>query len=376
MSKKKKAPWLILAAIPLVYQQLYRNILLNRKRAGLQQPLPAITEATEDFFLSEAGYSQAMDDTVLPYITKRKTKGSFHQGHRISYSIFQADEPRASVVISHGLGENIHRYAETIYYFLRMGYHVFIPEHYGHGESESGVEDNTLIWVDSFTTYTDDLSFFIKEIAKPKAPKLPLVIFGHSMGGAIATSLLEKEPAICDGAILSAPMMKILLLLPESLVYPLTGTLSKSPLQQIAFLGEKETMRLVESQLPLMRATTHSASRGSYAQELMSKIPYPPRWVISWGWAHEAMKTTHEIVLEENANKIKVPLLMFQAGTDFLVDPKGMFEFAAQLDDVEFYKVHGAFHEIYNETNQIIIPYFHKIQEFLERVSKTHQGQS
>lgn len=368
MSSKRRMTRLVLAAIPLAYHYLYRRNFGNRRKTDRMQPLPAVTQSVEDFYLTETGYEKAMEERVLPYLKQRETKGSFQTRHRINYSIFRADEPRASVVISHGFGEDIPRYHETIYYFLNMGFHVFIPEHYGHGDSDCGVEDTTLVWVDSFDTYTRDLAYFIKEIAQKKAPELPLVIFSHSMGGAIAASLLEENPDICDGAILSAPMLQIFLLIPESLAYSLAGTLSQSPLNKARFIGEKQTERLMEGSFELNRTSTHSAARGSYAHARMIRAPHLPRWVVSWGWAHEAMKTTHEIVRRENVKKIKVPLLMFQAGIDFFVDPKGMYEFAAHAENLEFYKVHGSFHEIYTETDHIIVPYFNKIHQFIEGV--------
>ena len=45
------------------------------------------------------------------------------------------DMPKGVVVISHGFTESAVKYDEVAYYFLKEGYHVYIPEHCGHGRS-------------------------------------------------------------------------------------------------------------------------------------------------------------------------------------------------------------------------------------------------
>ena len=374
MSKKRKLSRLILAAIPLAYNHLYQKSFGNRRSTDRMRSMPDVILPSNDFYIKEEGYAESMEEIVLPYLKTREEQGSFHTRHRISYSIFRADEPKAAVVISHGFGESVPRYYEAIYYFLHMGYDVFMPEHFGHGYSDSGVEDQTLVWVDSFDTYTDDFRFFLDHVVKKDRPNLPLVIYSHSMGGAITASCLEEYPNIADGAILSAPMFQVFLFLPESIAYPLVGTLSKTASSKSYFIGEKQTERLMEGSFELNRTSTHSKNRGSYSHHKRITSDVPPRWVVTLGWAHEAMKTTHEIVREENVKKIKVPMLMFQAGIDFYVDHKGMYEFAAYAEQLEFYKVHGSFHEIYTETDRIIVPYFNKIDKFIQGIIRKHEA--
>lgn len=69
-------------------------------------------------------------------------------------------------LISHGFTETSEKYKELIYYFLRGGYHVYIPEHCGHGHSYRLVEDPSLVHVDCYKRYVADLLFVARTAKK------------------------------------------------------------------------------------------------------------------------------------------------------------------------------------------------------------------
>ena len=54
---------------------------------------------------------------------------------KIHIQYYLAKNPRGVIVISHGFTEGSPKYDEMIYYFLKAGYHVYMPEHMGHGLS-------------------------------------------------------------------------------------------------------------------------------------------------------------------------------------------------------------------------------------------------
>ena len=81
------------------------------------------------------GYAEIMESAVLPYLAERKTEKycEREQGKKIFYLRCLADQPQGIVILSHGYTETADKHLENIYYFLRGGYHVFMPEHCGHG---------------------------------------------------------------------------------------------------------------------------------------------------------------------------------------------------------------------------------------------------
>lgn len=356
----------MMAAIPLAYHRLYKKTFGNRSESQQMKVLPNIEHPENDFFLEESGYAQSMNDMVLPYLAQRETRAYYQTTHQIHYARYQADTPTASVVISHGYAEEIDRYAEPIYYFLKMGYNVFIPEHFGHGKSEAGVSDPTLIWVDDFDTYSFDFYRFIQDVVRPEDQDRPVVCFGHSMGGAVLARTLQLYNDCCSAAILSSPMLQVHLFQAESLIFPITQAVSKTPWAKALIPGETRFTKQLPDEFNPERAAMRCQVRGEYVHRLRWDEAKQPRYAVSWGWLSESLKAGHEIVKPENVRKINVPMLMFQSETDWYVDARGMYEFAEHAKNLDFYQVPNTLHEIYSESNEVIIPYFNRIHHFIE----------
>ncbi len=66
------------------------------------------------------------------------------------------DMPKGVVVISRGFTESAVKYDEVAYYFLKEGYHVYIPEHCGHGRSYRLTADPSLVHIDTWRRYIRD----------------------------------------------------------------------------------------------------------------------------------------------------------------------------------------------------------------------------
>lgn len=374
MSKLKKGISLaLLAAIPIAYHQLYNKTFGNKASSNKMKTLPNINLPNNDFYISEDNYDSDMTETVLPYIAEREEILSFETTHRINYVRYQCDDPVANLVISHGYAEDFERYAEAVYYFLNMGYNVYLPEHFGHGNSHVGVDDPTVIWVNDFDTYTFDLYRFIKDVVEENEPHLPVIAYGHSMGGGILARSLELYPDLCTAAILTSPMLQVYLKGPESFILPLTHALSKTSISKLPVPGDTGFKKELPNDFNPEKAATHSYSRGSFFHHRKWVEDKKSRFAVSFGWVNESLKATHEIVKKEHVEQIEVPMLMFQAETDSFVDPKGQFEFAEHAKDLEFYQVPGSYHEIYSETDDIIVPYFNKIDQFIKDVLRRNE---
>ena len=109
-------------------------------------------------------------------------------------------EPRATLVIVHGLKDHSARYAEFADRLAQHGYEVRAFDLRGFGSSEG-----RRAYVTNFDEYVEDLDTFVKRVRSAK----PLFVLGHSMGGAIVTDwLLTRKPEV-SGAILSAPALEV-----------------------------------------------------------------------------------------------------------------------------------------------------------------------
>ena len=126
---------------------------------------------------------------------------------KIHIQYYLAKNPRGVIVISHGFTEGSPKYDEMIYYFLKAGYHVYMPEHMGHGLSYRLTADPSLVHVDIWKRYVRDFLKVCREI-KGTHPDLPLILFAHSMGGAIGGISASWEPGLFQKIILSSPMIR------------------------------------------------------------------------------------------------------------------------------------------------------------------------
>ncbi len=109
------------------------------------------------------------------------------------------------MVIIHGIGEHVERYAPLAEFFNEEGYLVTGIDHYGHGKSDGKRGDALELeeifdYLEAFLQYTWD--------THPG----PMVLYGHSMGGGLLTGLLLHRHPDVQAAVISAPA----LILPQS----------------------------------------------------------------------------------------------------------------------------------------------------------------
>lgn len=102
--------------------------------------------------------------------------------------------PRGVVQINHGLAEHAARYGRFARFLASRGIHTYAHDHRGHGYTTA--PDAPL---GRFGTPTgmekviEDVAA-IHHLIRGEHPGLPVVIFGHSMGGMIAANYLLRHP--------------------------------------------------------------------------------------------------------------------------------------------------------------------------------------
>ena len=111
-------------------------------------------------------------------------------------------EPRAVLVIVHGLKDHSDRYSDFAEGLTKLGFAVYAFDLPGHGRSAG-----PRVWIDKFDDYVDDVGSFVAEV-KRREPNKPVFLMGHSMGGAIATLYALRAPKELAGVVLSAPALR------------------------------------------------------------------------------------------------------------------------------------------------------------------------
>lgn len=317
-------------------------------------------------YISYKNYPEVMKNKVEPYLKEKRENGYIlgKENAKIYYEKFIHENAKANIVICHGFGECAEKYYELIYYFIQEEYSVFIVEHRGHSNSTKLGIDDSQINVEKFDYYISDFKKFIDEIVIPNGNHKKLLLFAHSMGGAIGTMFLETYTDYFSAAVLSAPMHEIN-----------TGEVPKFLAEIIArslkLVGKKNSYlpgkKPYSSEKNLEYAATTCKERYEYNYDKIESNKLYQSGGPSVQWYIESLNATKKIVNKKNASKVKIPVLLFQAEYDTYVMPKAHFKFARYATNCELVYLKESKHEGYSEKDEILFPFVEKVLSFYER---------
>ena len=231
---------------------------------------------------------------------------------------------RASVVICHGIGEHSGRYDGFATYLNGKGFDVFAADFPGHG-----MHSGTRGFIKSF----DDFTSLVKEVAdrvKKIQPELPLFLFGHSMGGLIATRVIEVHPDLFNAAALSAPHL----------------------------FSAKESVKNLLPLISIIRRvapkTTFSSSSRFTPADLSNNERAVQRYIAD-PYVHDRVSPNLFFGLEDSieqalkeADRIMTPTLIVYGSADRVVDPVGGKELCEKINvEKKILEIPGGKHELF-----------------------------
>ncbi|MDO5336467.1 MAG: alpha/beta fold hydrolase [Eubacteriales bacterium] len=114
----------------------------------------------------------------------------------------QGMQCRGIVQILHGMSEYKERYLPFMEYLAEKGFVAVIHDHRGHGASVRSREDLGYMYGGGTEAFLDDILQVNEEMHK-KFPKVPLILFGHSMGSLAARAFTRRYDDKIDALILS-----------------------------------------------------------------------------------------------------------------------------------------------------------------------------
>ncbi len=109
--------------------------------------------------------------------------------------------PRATIVLTHGLGEHSNRYGHLAAAFLARGWQVVAWDLRGHGRSSGARGD-----MPDYRSFVEDLAAVC---AHYHDPARPFFLYAHSLGGQITLRFLQTTPLLCHGAIIASPWLRL-----------------------------------------------------------------------------------------------------------------------------------------------------------------------
>jgi len=106
------------------------------------------------------------------------------------------------IALVHGFGEHSGRYDHVAQAFAKRGYSTFSFDHRGHGKSK-GQRGHT----PSYDHLMDDVDLFLDKV-RDIFPDVPVIIYGHSMGGNIVVNNILRRDADVVGAVVTGPFFR------------------------------------------------------------------------------------------------------------------------------------------------------------------------
>jgi len=234
-------------------------------------------------------------------------------------------EPKAILLVAHGVAEHSGRYMNIVNHFVPAGYAVYGIDHIGHGKS-----DGKRVCLERFQDYTKTLKKYF-DMIRGWQPEKPIFLVGHSMGGLISAAYLLEHQDEITGAVLSGPGIKV----PDNIS------------NAVIFAGKILSVVMPKAGIIQLDAEGICRDPAVVDAYVNDQLVYTGKITARLG--AEMLKTIQHVT--ESAIKIRLPIMIVQGGSDKLVDPSGaqlLYDSVSSEDKmIKIYD--GLYHEVFNE---------------------------
>lgn len=234
-----------------------------------------------------------------------------------------SDNPRAVIIMVHGIGEHIKRYTGWADSFSSEGIGFLGVDLPGHGLS-----DGKRGHVKKYSVFIEILDTLI-DISHKTYPEVPIFVYGHSLGGGIVLEYLLRKRRSVKGAIVTSPWLRL--------------SFEPSKLKQIL----ARLMRYITPSL--LQPTGLIVNHMSNDKEVVENYIKDPlvHDKISVNFFYGAIASSKYSM--EHSSTLDVPLLIMHGSDDLITSPEASREFAEKSAMAEIKIWNGGFHELHNE---------------------------
>lgn len=288
-------------------------------------------------------------------------------GHNLRFARWEATQGprRGTVCVFPGRSEFIEKYFEVVAEFRRRGFAVAVIDWRGQGGSSRLLENPLKGHIDDFSTYDRDLKQFMLDIVLPDCPP-PYVALGHSMGAAILLRNAAKPGSWFSRMILTAPMIAF-----SRERVPEPQQLVRGYAEAACLLGFSESYvrgggdRLPDLERFENNALTSDKDRWQRAVGVLSVAPQLRLGSPTNGWLRAATRAMTVLQARHYPARIEVPMMVFSAGGDRIVDSRAVEDFAVQLKVGSQILLPGSRHEILQESDPVRLRFWAAVDAYL-----------
>lgn len=230
----------------------------------------------------------------------------------------------AVLCLVHGIGEHSSRYAHVAEAFEKEGYVLFAADLRGHGKSE-GLKGHA----DSMEVLMQDVDVLLNQ-ARARYPGLPVILYGHSLGGILALHYCLKRKPDVKGVLVTSP------------------ALHSSLEQQTTKVFAAKVLGTMMPKLTITSGLDVNAI--SHDPEVLEKYNNDPlvHDQISMGLGKTLLQVCKYNLT--HAAEFPLPLLLMHGKDDAIAFPSSSIKFAEPLKGrCTLVLWEGGFHELHNE---------------------------
>jgi lysophospholipase len=248
--------------------------------------------------------------------------------------------------------------------FYDRGFDVYTLDWRGQGESTHILEDSHKVHIDSFDSYLEDICALKLRARLEKAPK-PWIVVGSSMGGHMGLRVLEEAPEGLTGAILVVPMIDVV-------TDPVPRSLAPSIAKCLRFLGLSEQYAPGHGRYDVStdrykdNRSTRDPEQFVEAKKYYLDHPQYVTGGVTVGWAAAMFESIRKANDPKRLVKVRVPVLMINAGDDKVVDPLAAAAIADQLPNCREITLPGARHGLWHEYPETVRELWREIDRYLD----------
>ncbi|MGB5653175.1 MAG: lysophospholipase [Robiginitalea sp.] len=251
----------------------------------------------------------------------------------------EVENPGAAVLLIHGFGEHSGRYVKGVVpFFNQLGYSVLGFDLVGHGKSGGkrgyceGYDQLMALLGEGFTRL------------RGRNPNIPILLFGHSLGGNLVLNFVLREYGKPEGIIASSPYLR-LAFQPPAWKWHL-GKL----------LGRFAPTVTVPSGLDPRGISQDEQEVQAYLSDPLIHDRVSPAFsfpVIEAGeWAIE------------NAGNLGTPTLILHGSADPIIDPEGSRAFFDAASVAQLEMIDKGYHELHHDLDRKL--YFKAMETWLK----------
>lgn len=160
--------------------------------------------------IDENTYNTYYPGTVRPWFEHARVTGTLTaaDGRILHWMAIETPHEKGAVVIVPGFTEQVESYVELLYDLRNEGYSFYLLDLRGQGLSQGDYPSRDRWYVKNWKSFLSDLELFYTKVVRAK-PHPTTILYGYSMGGAIATVFAAEHPDAADRLILLNPMYRI-----------------------------------------------------------------------------------------------------------------------------------------------------------------------